>query len=219
MNLAAEQGASCVEIDVSISADGVPFVHHDHKLDRCTTGTGLLCEHQAHELDQLDAGKAFPNFAFEPLPRLSALFELLKARGMGLNLEIKPREGLEERTVEAICKQIEDSWPSHLPLVISSFNWSCLAQAKERLPELARGLLVGGIPSNWQTLLATYGCQNIHCDANTLTPEQATELRQAGVGIYCYTVNELPQARHLLNCGAHGVFTDYPGLLLNSLEV
>lgn len=218
MNLAADQGASCVEIDVSISADGVPFVHHDDTLDRCTTGSGLLCEHSAQELDRLDASKATPEFAGEPLPRLSALIELLDARGLGLNLEIKPRKGLEEATVEAICQQIEASWPSHLSLVFSSFSSASLSYAQQRLPQIARALLVGGIPDDWQSLVATYGCQNIHCAANTLTAERAMQLRESGIGVYCYTVNDVEQARQLLEFGAHGVFTDYPGQLLNSLE-
>ena len=217
LSLAADHGASCVEIDVSISADHVPFVHHDDKLDRCTTGTGLLCEHNAAELDQLDASKGMADFHGEPLPRLSAVLELLEARGLGLNLEIKPRRGLETETVEAICARIEKRWPSHLPLVFSSFSWQSLAIARERLPQIPRALLVGDIPDDWQLRIAEFGCRNIHCDGAVLTPEQTAELRAATVGVYCYTVNDVDQARALLNAGAHGVFTDYPKLLAEHL--
>ena len=225
LSLAADHGASCVEIDVSISADGVPFVHHDDKLDRCTNGQGLLCEHSAAERDRLDASKGMADFAGEPLPRLAAVFDLLQSRGIGLNLEIKPRQGLEEKTVEAICTLVEERWPSHLPLVFSSFSWSSLAVARERLPDTPRGLLVGGIPDDWQALTETYGFRNIHCDGASLTPAQTSELRQAGLSIYCYTVNDPEQAARLLgisgdmasghdeDAGVHGVFTDYPKLL------
>jgi glycerophosphoryl diester phosphodiesterase len=217
--LAADHGASCVEIDVSISADHVPFVHHDDTLERCTSGSGLLCEHTATELDQLDASCGWPDFQGEPLPRLSAVIDLLNARGLGLNLEIKPRKGLETETVDAICAAVERHWPAHLPLVFSSFSRLSLAAAKRRLADVPRALLVGGIPVNWQELMATYGCRNIHCDGAVLTPGQTRRLRQAGVGIYCYTINDVERARALLDAGVHGIFTDYPQRLASYLEI
>lgn len=225
--LAADHGASCVEIDVSISADGVPFVHHDDKLDRCTTGQGLLCEHTAAELDLLDASKGMADFSGEVLPRLSAVFDLLEARGLGLNLEIKPRQGLERETVEAICTLVEKRWPAHLPLVFSSFSRECLALSRERLPDVARGLLVGGIPEDWEALTEQYGCRNIHCSGSSLTADEIRMLRQADLGIYCYTVNDPELAARLLGTehsndakgnGVHGIFTDYPKLLAAHLE-
>ncbi|ASJ75636.1 glycerophosphodiester phosphodiesterase family protein [Granulosicoccus antarcticus] len=218
LSLAADEGASCVEIDVSISADHIPFVHHDDTLERCTTGTGLLCDSNAADLDQLDASKGMANFIGEPLPRLSAVFDLLEARGMGLNLEIKPRKGLEKETVEAICSLVGKSWPSHLPLVFSSFSRLSLELARDRLPQTPRGLLVGGIPSNWQSLMSELECRNIHCDGNALTPEQAAELLAANVGIFCYTINDVDRARMLLEMGVHGVITDFPKRLASYLD-
>lgn len=235
ISLAADHGAPCVEIDVSISADGIPFVHHDDRLDRCTTGHGLLCEHTAAELDLLDASKGMPDFAGEPLPRLSAVFDLLEARGLGLNLEIKPRKGLEHDTVEAICALVEQRWPAHLPLVFSSFSRPSLAAARERLPKVPRGLLVGAIPDNWEALIKEYACRNIHCEGSSLTPEQTRELRLAGLGVYCYTVNDPALAERLFATSGskqvgqaagnddphavHGIITDYPKLLAAHLGI
>lgn len=216
--LAADQGATCVEIDVSISSDNIPFVHHDDTLDRCTNGSGLLCQHSAESLDQLDASKGMSQFAGESLPRLHRVIELLTERSIGLNLEIKPRKGLELETVDAICRMIETNWPSELPLVFSSFSHLSLGLAKERLPDIARGLLVEKLPVNWQSLIDLYGCRNIHCNGSTLSADQASTLAGAGLGVYCYTVNDPNAAKALLASGVHGVFTDYPELLLNSLK-
>lgn len=212
--LAAEQGASCIEIDVSISRDDVPFVHHDNKLDRCTNGTGLLCEFDAGELDQLSAGKGMVDFPGEPLPRLTAVIDMLKQLSMGLNLEIKPVAGIEVATTQAICSTIEEHWPSDLPLVFSSFCRTSLQEAMQKLPSVARGLLTGGVPDNVFELLEQYGCRNLHCAATQLTAEAANTLTARNVGIYCYTVNDIQQAHSLFAMGAHGVFTDYPARLL-----
>ena len=219
LSLAADHGANCVEIDVSISADNVAFVHHDDSLDRCTSGRGLLCEHSAKQLDQLDASKTMPGFEGEPLPRLSAVIDLLKSRNIGLNLEIKPRVGLEEKTVEAVCQMVESTWPSHLPLVFSSFSRPSLSMARKRLPNIARGLLVGAVPVDWESLIDRYDCRNLHCDGAQLTATQSKLISDTGIGLYCYTVNDTAKAQNLLDSGVHGVFTDFPQRLLRQLSI
>ena len=208
--LAARQGATCVEIDVSISADGVPFVHHDHSLERCTNGEGLLCEHDARDLDRLSAGSNTTGFDNEPLPRLDAVLTLLIEHRLGLNLEIKPYQGLERKTVDAIANALRDTWPSDLPLVLSSFNHDCLELSRDCQPDVAIAPLVGAIPDTWQTLMKRYDAQNLHCAENALNPELAREVVDAGFGLYCYTVNDTERAQTLFDSGVHGIFTDYP---------
>ncbi|MFK8079152.1 MAG: glycerophosphodiester phosphodiesterase family protein [Granulosicoccus sp.] len=211
LQLAADQGATCVEIDVSISADGIAFVHHDAQLQRCTNGTGLLCEHSAAQLDQLRAGKNMAGFENEPLPRLSAVITLLIRNELGLNLEIKPQQGLEQQTVNAIRDELQTRWPDHLALVLSSFSHKSIGMARECMPDVARAPLVGAIPDDWTSLMKRYDAQNLHCAENTLTAEKARLVTDAGFGLYCYTVNDHQRASTLLGWGVHGIFTDYPG--------
>ncbi len=217
-SLAAVDGASCVELDVQISSDDIAYVHHDHKLDRCTDGQGLLCEHTSEQLDLLRAGKNNPGFELEPLPRLSTTIELLKSRQLGLNLEIKPVKGLEQRTVDAIFHELENAWPTQLPLVISSFNHESLGMIKQRMPHVATALLFGAIPDDWQASMQHYNAQNIHCAANELVSNAASDVVGAGYGLYCYTVNEATKAKAVLGLGAHGIFTDYPKSMATQLE-
>lgn len=218
LSMAADHGATCVEIDVSISADDIAFVHHDDSLDRCTSARGLLCEHTADQLDQLDASKGMQGFEGEPLPRLSAAIKLLESRNLGLNLEIKPRAGLEVRTVEAISLLVESRWPTHLPLVFSSFSRQSLDLAKQRLPQIPRALLVEAVPDDWQSLIERYECRNLHCDGTRLTEVQTKQLRDSDLGVFCYTVNDAAKAQALLDSGVHGVFTDFPQRLLSQLS-
>jgi glycerophosphoryl diester phosphodiesterase len=109
--------------------------------------------------------------------------------------------------------------PSDLPLVFSSFSRLSLELAKKRLPDIARGLLVDALPEDWQALIDLYECRNIHCDGTTLSADQARVLADAGLGVYCYTVNDPDAAKKLLASGVHGVFTDYPQRLMKSLEI
>src|SRR5690349_2278871 len=48
-------GADGLELDVRLSADGVPVVHHDPYLDRTCNATGPLSALTAAELQRVDA--------------------------------------------------------------------------------------------------------------------------------------------------------------------
>lgn len=215
---ASRVGATCVEIDASISSDHIPFVHHDDTLERCTNGTGYLCAHTAAQLDTLMASSGKAGFENEPLPRLSAVVTLLSSLQMGLNLEIKPTPGLEAETAIAVCDVIRDSWPIDLPLVLSSFSREALAVARDTLPGAARALIVCAVPTDWHHQTQLLQCRNLHMAAPLLDEQQAKNITDAGLGLYCFTVNDSTEAAKLFAMGAHGVFTDYPKELLGQFE-
>lgn len=218
LTMAAEVGAKCVEIDASISSDNIAFVHHDDTLNRCTNGSGYLCAHTAAELDALKASSGKAGYEQEPLPRLSAVVTLLSSLQMGLNLEIKPTPGLEEPTALAVCDVIRDSWPSDLPLVLSSFSREALAVARDTLPGAARALIVCAVPTDWHHQTQLLQCRNLHMAAPLLDPQQASDINEAGLGLYCFTVNQIDEAKKLFAMGVDGVFTDYPAELLKGFS-
>ena len=215
--LAARQGAKCVELDVSISSDQIPFVHHDDTLERCTNGSGYLCAHTAAQLDKFTAANNHSGFNNEPIPRLSTTIDRLNQLNLGLNLEIKPTPGLEIETTTAICETIKTYWKSDLPLLLSSFNQEALALARDLLPGAPRALIVCAVPSNWRQLTQQLLCSNLHVAAELLKEEQAEAVLDASLGLYCFTVNDVEQAKRLFDMGVHGVFTDRPKKLLTAL--
>lgn len=216
LKLAIEHGAQSVEIDAMISSDGVAYLHHDDGLERCTNGKGYLCAHPATTLDKLDASGAHSSFKPEPLPRLDAAVELLMANEMGLNLEIKPTPGLEKETAAAVVNSLKGTWPTTLPLVLSSFSKDALQAALDYWPDAPRALITCSVPNNWQEALSALQCTNFHMAAPLLNHDNATAIKEAGYGLYCYTVNHTDQAQSLLAMGVDGVFTDKPKMLLNA---
>ena len=56
---AVAAGADAIELDVRISADGVPVVMHDPDVQRTTSGTGEVEDKTFSELSALDAGARF----------------------------------------------------------------------------------------------------------------------------------------------------------------
>src|SRR6188472_1201192 len=89
-------GAECVELDVRLSADGVPVVMHDPTLDRTTDSTGAVASLSAEQLRAADAGARFTRDGGRTFPyrgkglRIPTLEEVLtELAQVPLLLEIK----------------------------------------------------------------------------------------------------------------------------------
>ena len=76
---------------------------------------------------------------------------------------------------------------------------------------MPRALLVNRIPliaSQWQAQLRDLGATALHVNQRHLTQQQAHAVRQAGFGLFCYTVNDPQRARELLGWGVDAFCTD-----------
>lgn len=88
-DLALEQGADYIELDVRESADGVLYVFHDETLERTSDGKGPIGHASSAEIDLLDAGGWFgAKFAGAMVPRLDHYLEHLRGR-CGVYVELK----------------------------------------------------------------------------------------------------------------------------------
>ncbi len=219
VKLAVEHGATWIEIDVNISADGTLFVHHDDTLDRCTDGTGYLVGTKDETLISLDAGSWFSTqFTDEPLPTLSALVDLLKPHGTGVNLEIKATPGADIALAEKVCDFLKSQWPEELPVLASSFSPLVLEEFRRQLPEQPLGLLVCAVPANWLAWMERYSCDTLHCAEHFVTPNFCKTAQQAGYPVLCYTVNEANRARTLLDMGVTSIFTDHAKAMIAAIQ-
>jgi glycerophosphoryl diester phosphodiesterase len=211
---AARDRAGWIEIDVNISRDGIPVLHHDDDLERCSDGTGLVIEKTLSELQALDSGSWFaPAFAGEPVATLQECLDLCSELSLGINLEIKPCSGWEIPTTERIAEVINRA-PRLPPILISSFSHIALLEAKKRLPTLPRGALYLVAPPDWPQLIDELSAETMHLHANSLlTRDAVAAFHQRKLGVFCYTVNTVEAAEHLFDLGVDGVFTNYPGTL------
>jgi glycerophosphoryl diester phosphodiesterase len=217
---AKELGASWVEFDVKLTRDGVPILMHDEWLQRTTSGRGEVARTTFEELQKLDAGAWFaPAFRGEPVPTLEAALRLCIELGLGINVEIKPCPGRAAETARVTVAAVRRLWPDELPApLISSFERSCLAVARDLAPELPRGYLARGLPLRWRAELARYGCRTLHLNAGRVGARQRAAVLAAGVPLLLYTVNQPADARRLLDAGVAAVFTDRVDEVLAALD-
>jgi glycerophosphoryl diester phosphodiesterase len=218
IELAAHQGAQWVEVDVTISADGIAVIHHDHELDRCTDGTGILNLHRLSELKKLDAGSWFASeFAQQRILTLTELLTLANQLDLNLNLEVKPVIGRESETVWAISRSLQEV-PFEHPLLLSSFSLHALRACASHLPHITRAINVEAIPRNWSERIEEAGCQGLHFQAEFASESVIREIKAAGYHLLSYTVNNPEVAEKLLGYGVDGVFTDHPARMIRALS-
>lgn len=219
LHLAGQQGIKWVEIDVMLSSDGIPIIFHDDYLSRTTDGEGLIHKTPLAQLKLLDAGSwKSKEYQQQTIPTLLEAIKVISQYGMGLNLELKPCEGLEEETTAASISVLKQYWPKDLPLLLSSFNYFSLISAKELWPEIERGYNVSAIPRAWRTRLEHLGCSGLHIHQPFFDAEQVRLIKEAGYKVLAFTINNESLALELFNQGLDAVFSDYPLQLQHALD-
>jgi glycerophosphoryl diester phosphodiesterase len=219
LHLAGQQGIKWVEIDVMLSSDGIPVIFHDDYLSRTTNGEGLIHTTPFSKLKQLDAGSWKDNkYQQETIPTLLEAIEVISQYGMGLNLELKPCEGLEEETSVASIAVLKQHWPKDLPLLLSSFNYFALISAKALWPEVSRGYNVSAIPKAWKERLEHLGCSGLHIHQSFFDAQQVSAIQAAGYKVLAFTVNDECRALELFNQGLDAVFSDYPQQIQSAID-
>jgi glycerophosphoryl diester phosphodiesterase len=121
-------------------------------------------------------------------------------------------------TARAAVEIVRREWPASLPSpLLSSFEREALAAARAAAPDLARGLLVGELPADWQAQAEAIGAATVNCDQRRLDQTRARRVIDAGYPLLVYTVNEPERAREVFAWGVSGVFTDRPDAILQGL--
>lgn len=210
---AAEIGVAWIEIDARLARDGDVVVFHDADLKRIAGRHGRVGETPLAELAGLDAGRHFgPAFAGETIPTLAALLGLATWLGLRVNVEFKTDPGREAELVRnALAVIAAKARPGSI--LVSSFDAVGLAAAARLEPALPRGLIVDRAEGA-QDLAAKLGCVSIHLNQRWLDPGSVRRLKDSGLQVAAFTVNDPARARVLWDWGVDAVFSDVPDVLL-----
>ncbi len=202
-------GHKMVEFDVKLSNDGAIFLLHDDILDRTSNGSGNAGQLLWEQLMLLDAGSWFgEKYRHERLPLLAQVAESCRAFKTMANIEIKPTAGRSKETGQIVALAAQTLWQDMIPPLLSSFDYDALNEAAIAAPELPRGYLLHKWADDWRQKAATLTCTSLHFNHNILTKERVAIVKQAGLRILAYTVNQPERARILLEWGVDAICTD-----------
>src|SRR6266571_5069670 len=207
-------GCAWVEFDVRLTGDGALVLCHDPRLDRTTSGTGLVSAKSLAAIRECDAGSWFdPSFAGERVPTLDEGLLLAAELDLGANVEIKSDRGREYATAAAVAATVERLRGRIPAVLVSSFLPSALAALRELAPRIPRGVLFRLIPRGWAELARRLGCTMIGADQRRLRPRQVAAIQAAGYKLTAFTVNDPARANLLFDWGVTSVFSDAPDIL------
>lgn len=225
-NLGWERGVKCNELDVYISKDGKLVVSHDASTKRTTGVDKKIADSTWDELKDLDAGKwKDEKWAGEKLPLLE---EMLATIPDGARCFIEVKTGPE--IMPALVKAVRESGKKPEQLVIISFNAETMAEAKRQLPEL-KAYYLSGFKEDKETGKVTPTVDELIAKAKELRSdgldlhykgpidaEFVRKVKDAGLELYVWTVNELEDAKRLIEAGVDGITTDKPSWLEKQLK-
>jgi glycerophosphoryl diester phosphodiesterase len=202
---AKARGATWVEIDVKLTADGVPILMHDASLARTMGIDRLVAETPRAALPK-------------EVPTFEEAIDCFLALGLGCNVEIKPCEGREAETARVTVETLRRCWPSMLPApLLSSFKDASLLAASQAAPEFARALLIGALADDWRARAEAVAAAGINTNGKLLTAPRAVEVLKAGYALSVYTINDGDVARALAGMGVDCIITDAPDVILQAL--
>lgn len=199
---ALEAGATWLELDVHLTADGSPVVIHDERLERTTDGCGLVRATSLRELRTLDAGRG------EKIPLLSEVLALITADRV-LNIELKGH-GTAQPTARLLRERLESGALSASNLLLSSLELRELEVFRALLPELRLAAVFEFLPDALWSLVERLRLWSVHVALPLVTAELVEEAHRRGVHLFVFTVNLPVEVQSLRQLGVDGVFTDVP---------
>ncbi|MFU8811834.1 MAG: glycerophosphodiester phosphodiesterase [Balneolaceae bacterium] len=216
--LAHEMKADMIELDVSLTSDGVPVVLHDSTLNRTTTGSGPVMEHTLQHIQSLDAGRWFsPAHAGERVPTLEEVLAWAKDT-ISLNIEIK-REAITDQPEGGVVQKVLDLVRAHgmeRHVILSGFDYRTVEQIKAYGPEISAALLYDRDQARDNGLIdQVRACRadgmNLH--SSQVNSKWLREAKKHRVPVWVYTVNRRGRMKKLIRKGVSGIFTNRPDLL------
>ncbi len=219
--LAAEQEADAIELDVDLTRDGHVIVMHDATIDRTTDGHGRVADLTLDEVRRADAG-AWKDAAFkgEHVPLLEEVFEAVGQRLL-INVEIKDMSLL-GTGVEAQVAALIEKYDLLDRVILSSFNPLALRRAKYVNPRLACGLLVAPdlpifLRAAWLAPLVP-GLNARHPHHAQVNKTVVDHFHAQGLVVNVWTVNQAGTARAMVQAGVDGLIGDDPILIREAVE-
>jgi len=218
-------GADGLELDVHLSRDGVPVVHHDASLDRTTDLRGAIAARDAAELGRADAAYAFRQGAAYPfrgrgwgVPRLSDVLSRYRDVPIIIELKVNAKEMAEAAVREVRAAAASDR------VCFGAFGLTVLRAVRRLAPDIATSAAREEVRfalyrswCRWPVARVGYsGFQVPEVAGRTriVTPRFVADAHRADLGVQVWTVDTADGAKRLLEWGVDALITDRPDLVV-----
>ena len=183
---ALEIGVDGIELDVHVTRDNVPVIHHDAVLP------------DGGRIDRMDSADLERR---TDAPELAQVLELVNGR-CHLYIEIKASAALPPAIV--LLKQRTD-WCS-----VHSFDHRVARKARELNSAVRSGILLVSYLVDIEHAMTTASAHDVWQQAEFVDAELVTRVHRAGGRVIAWTVNDPGRVRALGELGVDGICTDQP---------
>jgi len=172
-------GATTIEIDIVLTAEGEPIVLHDRILDRTTNGHGFAADLGLAQIRSLDAGAGFDaRFAGTRVPTVAEALDWARREEMGVFVEIKEAER-PDLGVDRVAEVIEATGAADRTIVIG-FDHVVLKRAAERHPSIRTQAITPARHADIVGVLRAGGANSVSIELEMFHPDDAKALHDAG---------------------------------------
>ncbi|MBZ0333839.1 glycerophosphodiester phosphodiesterase [Marinobacter sp. AL4B] len=209
---AINDGSDYIEIDIQLTADGVPVLWHDTDMQRIFGLPERINDLPFTQLRQLDAGSWFSEtFSDERIASLADAIEATRGKA-NLLLDLKPNRN-EEALVNAVVNVLQEN-NAVTGTVIAAADWPILEMAKSQEPNLRTALLAQFVVGPlWQDRYDILGIRS-----NRASPAMVARAHKAGNELFVWTVNSPEAMARFIDMGVDNIITDRPDVLSQLLK-
>lgn len=201
--------SDAMEIDVQLSADGVPVLLHDNTLDRTTNLRGAVHNYTVEELRGADAGNG------EYVPTLAEVLQLVQGH-LSVLCELKhtpEHPHLDEKLVDAVIGVVREhgaeAWSG-----IHSFSPAMVERARAFEPRVSAAIISPPVSGDelHRLLAATLkrGAQAVSVHHSCVTRDLVRTAKFRQLNVWCWTPDAEAEWQRLVECGVDGIITNFP---------
>ncbi len=231
---AIDAGADALECDVRLTKDGHLVCVHDRRIDRTSTGRGILSTLELAELSELDWGSwrdTWEDFEDPEIPdrdksqilTLRRLLEALAAADRRVELAIETKHptryaGLVERRLVALLDEF--GWAgAGSPVRVMSFSQLSLRRLRSLAPDLRSAMLFERVPLRFRdgTLPDGVAIAGPSIEVVRAHPRYVARCHRQNHPVHVWTVDEDDDVALCLDLGVDAIITNRPGRVLTAL--
>ena len=209
--LAVDQRADMIEIDLHRTRDGEIVIRHDERLSGLSA-SGEIGDATLAVVRSLDAGGG------ERVPLLSEVLDRFGSR-IPFNLELKrgTRETYPELERETLA--LVEAHGLTDRTLFSSFYDPVLESLREHSVTARIGVLVSPRSARrWLERARAIGAEAVHFFSRLATQQVVEAAHAEGLAVHVYTVDRPDEMRILIGRGVDGIFTNYPDRMRALIE-
>jgi glycerophosphoryl diester phosphodiesterase len=210
-----------VEIDVRLSKEGIPVLLHDPSAARMigVKKTPLIHQLPLVQIQELDVGQRFGHaFIGEKIPTLWEALSL-DWNHTGLMIEIKECPQHPKILVDAVLAVITQMKKPLPHVIIGSFSIEIIKEVQQHLADFTFPMGIIGIIEKLEKLtpFIEQGVKHVALWYRLITPNLVHSLKEQGIAIWTFTVDDITMAKNLISSGINGIISNDPQMMIEQV--